>query len=79
MIVRLYCTNSTLCLPVTERVLLAIMAEPTVENLIHDLLEWLAKEERSYGELMDAWRTSCPRLPVWEEASDRGLVMRDRS
>jgi GNAT superfamily N-acetyltransferase len=25
---------------------------------------------------MDAWRTSCPRLPVWEEASDRGFVQR---
>jgi hypothetical protein len=26
---------------------------------------------------MDAWRTSCPRLPVWEDANDRGFVMRD--
>jgi hypothetical protein len=55
------------------------MSEPVVENLILDLLEWLAKEERSYEELMDAWRTSCPKLPVWEEANDRGLVMRDHS
>ncbi len=23
---------------------------------------------------MDAWRTSCPRLPVWEDATDGGLV-----
>jgi D-3-phosphoglycerate dehydrogenase len=23
---------------------------------------------------MDAWRTSCPRLPVWEDANERGLV-----
>jgi D-3-phosphoglycerate dehydrogenase len=28
---------------------------------------------------MDAWRTSCPRLPVWEEANDRGLVERQRA
>jgi hypothetical protein len=47
----------------------------TVEPLILDLLEWVAKGERSYEEVMDAWRTSCPRLPVWEDANDRGLVM----
>jgi D-3-phosphoglycerate dehydrogenase len=47
-----------------------------VEPLIVDLLEWLAREERSYADTMEAWRTSCPRLPVWEEANDRGLVAR---
>jgi hypothetical protein len=45
-----------------------------VENLILDLLEWLASAERSYEEVMDAWRTSCPRLPVWEDANERGLI-----
>ena len=48
----------------------------TVENLILDLLEWVGHEERTYQETMDAWRTSCPRLPVWEDANDRGLVER---
>ncbi len=51
----------------------------TVEPLILDLLEWLARDERSYAEVMDAWRTSCPRLPVWEDANDRGLVRRERA
>jgi D-3-phosphoglycerate dehydrogenase len=46
----------------------------TVEPLVLDLLEWLARRERSYAETMDAWRTSCPRLPVWEDANDEGLV-----
>lgn len=50
------------------------MNDPVVENLILDLLEWLAARDRSYEEVMEAWRTSCPRLPVWEEANDRGLV-----
>lgn len=50
------------------------MVDIVVENLILDLLEWLAKRERSYQDVMDAWRTSCPRLPVWEDANDRGLV-----
>jgi hypothetical protein len=48
----------------------------TVENLILDLLEWIGREERTYQETMDAWRTSCPRLPVWEDANDWGLVER---
>jgi D-3-phosphoglycerate dehydrogenase len=47
-----------------------------VEALILDLLEWVAQGERAYDEVMEAWRTSCPRLPVWEEANARGLVTR---
>lgn len=50
------------------------MADPVVENLILDLLEWLRKQDRTYEETMEAWRTSCPKLPVWEDATDRGLV-----
>jgi hypothetical protein len=46
----------------------------TVEVLILDLLEWVERKDRSYQETMDAWRTSCPRLTVWEDANDRGLV-----
>jgi len=46
----------------------------TVDNLILDLVEWVERQERTYRETMDAWRTSCPRLPVWEDACDRGFV-----
>jgi D-3-phosphoglycerate dehydrogenase len=49
----------------------------TVQVLVLDLLEWLARQERSYDETMDAWRTSCPRLPVWEDANEHGLVRVD--
>jgi D-3-phosphoglycerate dehydrogenase len=28
--------------------------------------------------VIEAWRTSCPRLPVWEEANDRGFVSHRR-
>jgi D-3-phosphoglycerate dehydrogenase len=45
--------------------------------LLVDTLEWIAKEERPYAEVMEAWRTSCPRLPVWEEANARGLITRE--
>ena len=48
----------------------------TVENLILDLVEWLGREGRTYDETMDQWRTSCPRFPVWEDATERGLVER---
>jgi hypothetical protein len=46
----------------------------TVENLILDLLEWVETKEHTYGETLDVWRTSCPRLTVWEDATDRRLV-----
>jgi hypothetical protein len=49
-----------------------------VDSLILDLLEWLGPEPRPYADVMDAWRTSCPRLPVWEDATDRGFVVRRR-
>jgi len=52
-------------------------ADAVVEPLILDLLQWLAKRQRSYEEVIEAWRTSCPKLPVWEDASDRGLVTRE--
>ena len=48
----------------------------TVDALILDLLDFVSVGTRDYIEVMEAWRTSCPRLPVWEEANDRGLVTR---
>ena len=50
----------------------------TVDALLCDMLAWLAREARSYDEVMEAWRTSCPRLPVWEDANDRGFVEQTR-
>lgn len=48
----------------------------TIDALVLDLLEYVANGEKDYTDVMEAWRTSCPRLPVWEEANDRGLVTR---
>jgi hypothetical protein len=45
----------------------------TLAPLVRDLLEWIAARPRTYSDVMDAWRTSCPRLTVWEDANDRGL------
>jgi hypothetical protein len=41
-----------------------------------DFLAWLAAEPRDYIDVMDAWRTSCPRLTVWEDAIDANLITR---
>ena len=46
----------------------------TLEPLLLDLVEWVASAPRSHAEVMDVWRTSCPRLPVWEEAVERGYL-----
>jgi hypothetical protein len=50
----------------------------TVESLVLDLLEWIDRTPRPYAEVLDAWRTSCPRLPVWEDANRRAFVLRRR-
>ena len=42
----------------------------TVENLIINLLEWIGTEPRAYAEVLEAWQTSCPRFPVWEDETD---------
>ena len=54
------------------------MPDP-LDALILDLLEWIGPKARPYREVIEAWRTSCPRLPVWEEANERGFIERHRS
>ncbi|MBV9331528.1 MAG: 3-phosphoglycerate dehydrogenase [Alphaproteobacteria bacterium] len=56
---------------------LAVTPDP-LDALIVDLLAHVAGQDRSYEEVIDAWRTSCPRLPVWEEANARGFLRRER-
>jgi hypothetical protein len=47
------------------------------DPLLLDLVEWVARAPRSHAEVIEAWRTSCPRLTIWEDAVDRGLVARE--
>ena len=49
------------------------MSNP-VDALILNLLEWIGPTPRPYAEVIEAWRTSCPRLPVWEDANERGFI-----
>jgi hypothetical protein len=55
------------------------LSTTSLDPLVLDLVEWVAREPRPYADVLDAWRTSCPRLTVWEDAVDRGLVVRQHS
>ena len=44
--------------------------------MLLDLVDWVAREPRLYSDVIEAWRTSCPRLTIWEDAVDRGYVAR---
>jgi hypothetical protein len=46
------------------------------ESLVLDLVEWVALKPKPMDVVLDAWRTSCPRLPVWEDAVDHGYLSR---
>ncbi len=49
-----------------------------VEPLVLDLVQWIEKEPRPYLDVMEAWKTSCPRLTVWEDAIDLGYLERKK-
>jgi hypothetical protein len=49
------------------------------ESLVLDLLEWLATRPRTHRDVMTVWRTSCPRLSIWEDAVEAGLVSQENA
>jgi hypothetical protein len=49
-------------------------AAPLLGPLTRDFLAWVARRPRTYAETMEAWRTSCPRFTIWEDAIADGLV-----
>jgi hypothetical protein len=48
-----------------------------MDALTLQLLTWIADRPRRYGETMDAWHTTCPRMPVWKDAISAGLIRID--
>ena len=52
----------------------AIAAGP----LMRDFLTWVAGGPRAYTEAMEAWRSSCPRFTIWEDALGDGLISLER-
>ncbi len=49
------------------------MPDPNIA-LTLQLLEWISSRPRTYAEVLDAWRTTCPRLSIWEDACIGGLI-----
>ena len=49
-----------------------------MDSLTRELLDWIASRPRTYAETMEAWRTSCPRHSVWEDALIEGLIVVER-
>ncbi|HEV2154187.1 hypothetical protein [Bradyrhizobium sp.] len=49
----------------------------TADPLVLDFVEWIAREPRAYAEVISTWKTSCPRLTIWEDAAERGYVARE--
>lgn len=48
-------------------------------NRSHDaltlqMLQWIAEGTHSYAEVLDVWKSTCPRLTIWEDACANGLV-----
>jgi hypothetical protein len=54
------------------------MIEPAppepVSLLTIQFLVWLAERPRLHAEVMEAWRSTCPRLTIWEDAVTDDLV-----
>ena len=49
------------------------MADPT-RALTLQLLEWISDRPRRHADVVDAWRSTCPRLSIWEDACIDGLI-----
>lgn len=45
-----------------------------VSPLMVEFLSWLSSRQRTYEEAAEAWRSTCPRHTVWEDAFISGLV-----
>ena len=43
-------------------------------SLTLQLLEWVADKRCTRAELMEAWKTTCPRLSIWEDACAEGMI-----
>jgi hypothetical protein len=44
------------------------------DALTLQMLDWIDQGTRSYANVLDAWKSSCPRLTIWEDACANELV-----
>jgi hypothetical protein len=49
-------------------------ASPPVSLLALQFLTWVAAGPRTHDDVMDVWRSTCPRQSVWEDMVIDGLV-----
>ncbi|MDX6439014.1 MAG: hypothetical protein QOF45_1597 [Gaiellaceae bacterium] len=43
-----------------------------------ELLTWVTSRTRTYEDVVDAWKSNCPRYAVWDDAVTAGLVTAGR-
>ncbi len=60
--------------PIEESTMSDAPNRETASLIMIQFLAWVADRPRSYADAMEAWRSSCPRLSVWEDAIIEGLV-----
>ena len=53
-------------------------APAAISPLMRDFLTWVVGGPRSYTDAMEAWRSSCPRFTIWEDALGDGLIAVER-
>ena len=50
------------------------MQNKSVSLSIIEFLKWISLRPRTYGEAMESWRSTCPRLTIWEDALAEGYI-----
>jgi len=43
-----------------------------------ELLTWVTARARTYEDVVEAWKSNCPRHAVWDDAVTAGLVTAGR-
>jgi hypothetical protein len=60
--------------PTPLAISIEIPMQSASELLTDQFLAWVAERERTHADVMDAWRSSCPRFSIWEDAVIDGFV-----
>jgi len=55
-------------------VFIMVRREAELSASTRELLAWIDERPRTHADVMNAWRSSCPRLAVWEDALADGLI-----
>ena len=64
--------------PAAPRQSTAAVGVHDVRPLVRDLLEWIERAPRTYADVTETWRSTCPRFTVWEDALEARLVRLER-